>query len=267
MNLNLWQFAVYALAVAAVFGGERLARKYKSGALVALLVIVSIPALIFDLYYTHLWAEPMWLYRIRAIPGSECLAAPLGLFVGWVRARLPQRWTFSRLTTCGLMILFLAVPYGKGYFPMTPAPKDMKPHWRDDVCLQTLPSSCGAAAGATVLKALGIAASEADLARDAHTTVTGTENWYLKRALESHGVNCRYEKFQPPVPRLPFPSIAGVHLGPISGHFIAILAETETGYIIGEPTSGRKIIRKDLVRSGYEFTGFFLVLEKSDHSP
>jgi hypothetical protein len=111
---------------------------------------------------------------------------------------------------------------------------------------------------------MGIEVTEKELATDAFSTSSGTENWYLNRAIEKRGVDCSYVLRHPASPTLLYPAIAGVRLGERRGHFIAILGETPEHYIVGEPMAGRRLLRKDrMARSDYEFTGFFMLLEKN----
>lgn len=220
---------------------------------------LAIPALLYDLYYLRIWDEPMWLYHVRSWRGSELLAAPAGLLAGWVQGRLKGRWRVSLPSVMVLMLLTMTVPYVKQLSP----PTELHDKWRDGVCLQSSPSTCGPASAATLLASLGIPASEADLARDSFSTYSGTENWYLKRAIERRGVACHYEWVAPPVARLPCPSIAGLRLGEESGHFVAILSSDKDGYTIADPRRGRsRITHATLAKGRVPFSGFFLVLSR-----
>ena len=261
-NINLWQFAVYALGFMAIWAGERIGRRGQLGWGLTWLVF-SIPAWTYALYYTHVWSEPIWLYRVRALPGSELCAAPAGLLVGWLWRCLPMQRHWSRLLPGTALLLLLAVPYVKQYMPVRPPLESLPNRWVDGVCIQNTTATCGPASCATLLHELGIETTEAALAKAAFTSVSGTENWYLKRAVESYGVHCRYERELTPVRRLPYPAMAGVSLGPNQGHFVCVLGETDTEYLLADPASGRKRVPKDFRLSPYEFTGFFMVLEKA----
>jgi len=80
--------------------------------------------------------------------------------------------------------------------------------------------------------------------------------------VESYGIRCRYVREPLPLQRLPYPALAGVSLGPNAGHFICVLGEIEKEYLLAGPASGLKRIPKDLHFKPYDFTGFFMVLEK-----
>jgi hypothetical protein len=258
--LNPTQFLLYPLAVVCCFIGRRVVGRWPKAWLVAIVfLMLALPALCYDLYYLHPWNEPIWLYRIRSWPASELLAAPAGLIAGWIQGRLQGRWRVSMYSVSALVLLAMAVPYVKQLF----GPGDLEETWKDGVCLQSSPSTCGPASAATLLASMGIPASEANVARDAFSTLSGTENWYLKRAIERRGVHCRYEWIDSPVQDLPYPSIAGIKLGKDSGHFIAVLGKDADGYLIADPIYGRsKITRQALAKGRRAFSGFFLVLSK-----
>lgn len=222
--------------------------------------VLAIPALLYDLYYLRIWEEPMWLYEVRSWPGSELLAAPAGLLAGWIQGRLKGRWRVSLPSVMVLVLLTLTVPYVKQLTP----PTELRDKWRDGICLQSSPSTCGPASAATLLSAFGVPTSEADLARDSFSTYSGTENWYLKRAIERRGIKCRYVWIPPPVAELPHPSIAGLRLTEQSGHFVAVLSADVEGYWIADPRRGRsKVTHATLAKGLTPFSGFFMVLSEA----
>ena len=53
------------------------------------------------------------------------------------------------------------------------------------------------------------------------------------------------------------PAIAGVKVGG-AVHFIVVLEDTGTSYVIGDPLGGRKVIGKATISRDYWFTGFFM---------
>lgn len=262
--MNLFQFGVYALGVTCCWWGSLLARKFpKQWWMTVPLTLLAVPCMVYVLYYAHLWDEPIWLYQWRSIPGTELLAALGGLLVGWCHWHVPFRLKGSLGFISCFFVLWLSVPYLKQI--ISPLDKNqLKEAWKDGVCMQSTTSTCGPASAATLMKSMGIEVTEKELATDAFTTRSGTENWYLKRAIEKHGVICNYVRREPGSSALLYPAIAGVRLGERAGHFIAILGETPEHYIVGEPMTGRRLLRKDRIdRGGYEFTGFFMVLGKA----
>lgn len=258
MALNPVQFLVYAGALLCCWLGRHVAlRSSRSVATGTAFAVLAIPALVYDLYYLRIWEEPMWLYEVRSWPGSELLAAPAGLLAGWVQGRLKDRWRVSLPSVMVLVLASLTVPYVKQLTP----PTELHEKWRDGICLQSSPSTCGPASAATLLTSFGIPTSEADLARDSFSTYSGTENWYLKRAIERRGIRCSYVWIPPPVAELPCPSIAGLRLTEQSGHFVAILSADTDGYLIADPIRGRsKVTHATLAKGLMPFSGFFMVL-------
>jgi ABC-type bacteriocin/lantibiotic exporter with double-glycine peptidase domain len=118
-----------------------------------------------------------------------------------------------------------------------------------------------------LLQSFGIHATEAELARQCFTYSGGTESWYLARALREHGLIAEYV-FMPQSSReLPVPSIAGVKLGGL-GHFVSLIAETDSTYITGDPLVGRREYPKSEIWKKFQFTGLFLKAEKlRDNKP
>lgn len=116
---------------------------------------------------------------------------------------------------------------------------------------------------ATLLRGAGLQAAEAELAREAYTSLSGTEAWYLARAMRRRGAAVRFVAQPSDSRALPHPSIAGVRLGgpPGFGHFVAVIERTPKGYALGDPLFGRIVLPDQRLWAEYEFTGFFLKLE------
>ncbi|MFK5922022.1 MAG: cysteine peptidase family C39 domain-containing protein [Verrucomicrobiota bacterium] len=125
------------------------------------------------------------------------------------------------------------------------------------VCLQSTSSTCGAASGATILKALGVEVTESQLAAEAHSYMGGTEAWYLARALRKRGVTVRFRHGEGLDAEVNFPAIAGVRLGKV-GHFIAILGKEGELFQIGDPLRGEESLAAEDLLKRYGFTGFYM---------
>ncbi len=248
--------------------GVVVAQRYagtSSWVLVIVLPLCCFPAVMYAGYYLHLVDEPILLYRLRALHGSELLAGLIGLPVGWLAARLgrsPIR--VVRLSTIALAIapMLLLIPYVK----MTLSPLDqsyLKDQWKDGVCQQSTGSTCGPSSAATLLRSFGLPGDEATLAHEANTTASGTEIWFLARALRARGLTVSFHRTPPNPTTLPYPSIAGTQVGSQggTGHFIAILGRDGDRYVIGDPLGGRELVRAEDLSAKRYFTGFFLVLE------
>jgi hypothetical protein len=255
MNLPPLQFAVYALGAAGFFWGTRL--KTRPWVLLPL----ALPTLAFVGYYLKFFSEPVWLYQIRAIPGSELLAALAGVPAGAFFRKTPRlaRWVIPLI-----LFLLLFAPYLK--FWLLPLNRSLlKETWKDGVCLQSTPSTCGPASAATLCKFLGVDLTERELATESFSTATGTENWYLVRALRRYGLTATWVKTPPDPHALIYPAIAGTQLGGAggAGHFIVVLNKTPDGYLIADPVYGKPVLRSGEISGGrYRFTGFFLKLAR-----
>lgn len=225
--------------------------------------VLAVPGLIFAAYYTKLLGEPIWLYRFRAIRGTELSAAGVGLIAGFLhhlRHKHPAlRRQLRTLTLPAILAILLGAPYLKPLLrPLNPA--RLGEQWKDGACLQTTPSTCGPASAATILRALGREGTEAELARDSLTYAGGTENWYLARALRQRGVDVTFQFVAPDSPHFPTPAIAGVKLPQGSGHFIALVRQVGTNYLGSDPLTGAFHSPLTGLQSSYRFTGFFLIL-------
>ncbi len=224
--------------------------------------IIAIPGFLYTFYYLHFLDSAKWFYDMRSIPYSEILASGIGPIAGMILSLLPDRRLFSITSNAillALMIFWLLVPYLKTI--LEPAQLHcFRDQWRDDVCLQSSSSSCGPASAATLLKYLGCHVSERTLARESFTAMSGTENWYLARALRKRGFTVEYVIKKPPVDSLPYPAVAGTRIGGPRGvgHFIAVIGEDDTHYIVGDPLQGRRLLSKVSFSEEYYFTGFFM---------
>lgn len=224
----------------------------------------SLPGILFVLYYTKLLGEPLWLYRFRTLPGSELTAAGIGLLAGLIQASRNDSPRFKRFTSSlGIPVFFafmLSAPYLKPLLRPLRLP-DSPNAATDGVCRQSTPSTCGPASAVTLAKQAGIELDEHQLARECFTSERGTENWYLARALQRHGLKAQFVKLPPDADELPHPAIAGVVLSHGTGHFIPILGRDGTNYIIGDPMQGREVKSLAELRAEYRFTGFFLIVK------
>ena len=267
--MNLMFFPVLALS-ALLFGfgyrvGIRPAASGVSWSAYAAASVFAAPGILFAVYYLHLFDDAVWFYRIRSWPLSELSASGAGLLAGLIQAWTVRQGRRSRVLIPGLLLAGLCVPYLK---PVV-APLDLTTlaaACPDGVCLQSTPSTCGPSSVASILRLFAVEETEATLAKEAFTSAGGTENWYLARALRRRGFPVRYVVVARPVAQLPFPSVAGVVLPGGLGHFIAVLAETDTTWVVGDPMYGRVNVSKSRPGDAYDFTGFFMVVGNPDRA-
>ena len=83
-----------------------------------------------------------------------------------------------------LLLPLLALCLYQSYGFLLGRPPPLEDRWKGDVCRQTSPASCSAAAAATLLRAHGIEATEAEMARLCLTRSGGTPMHGLYRGLK-----------------------------------------------------------------------------------
>jgi len=265
----LGSFAV-ALGFLGYFLGLYCARKVTgrvSAFLAVFALVLAVPAIIYDLYYTKVLGEPIWLYRVRAVPGTELLASLAGLLAGWVQGRMVPHLRLSSLGKRFLVpVVFgfaISLPYLKPLLrPLRSG--TLREEWKGEACLQSTPSTCGPAAAATIVRRLGGRLSERELAREGFTSRSGTENWYLARTLRRHGFQTDFLLSDPS--KVPLPAIAGVRLRSLgnAGHFVALLERDGDRLVVADPMEGLSTNTVANLKGAYEFTGFFLLIRATD---
>lgn len=220
------------------------------------------PALLFLGYYLHLVRTPAWYVEFRGFPFVECLSALPGLLCG---AREPgpalrARWPAVRTLLGPRPFLRLAIglafiPFAKAILFPVAWRSPLRESWQDGVCLQSSMATCGPCSTATMLRALGLPASEQDAARAAFTSATGTEVWYLLRYARRRGASVRVRSGTP-LEDVAAPAVLGVTLGPGGpGHFISLLGRERGRLVVGDPLSGRALLTPEQFAAQYAFAG------------
>lgn len=233
----------------------------------AFAVFLALPAFAYALYYSRILGEPIWLYCLRAFPGSEMLSAAAGLLAGLVQVRVIPQLRVSPIGRVAMVPTVLAVglllPYLKPVLrPLHP--ETLNDVWMDGVCHQSTGATCGPASVATILRQLGLNVSERDLAQEAYSSASGTENWYLARAIKKRGFRVNFLNNTPAT--VPLPAVAGVKLLSTggAGHFVALLERTNELMVVADPLEGRQTVSLQQLAAKYEFTGFFLGIKTKD---
>ncbi|MBN2686050.1 MAG: hypothetical protein JXR40_12275 [Pontiellaceae bacterium] len=248
------------LAFVLFFVGRKMVRRCRTpvsrAGVVGLFLLLGVPGVMFPFYYLHWMKDSVGYYEFRAIPFIELSAAGMGLSTGALAELLKGSKLFSVPVLMILLTLGIVAPYLKPMLKPLP-PDSFSDRWSEEVCLQSTPSSCGAAAAATVFKAFGITLREEEVARECFTYQGGTENWYLARAFRKRGLSVRYRIEKGLPADLKTPAIAGVRVGNF-GHFIVILERTADGYVTGDPLVGRQRIPVDQMEQEFDFTGFYM---------
>ena len=193
--MDIWAgiLTVYILAAGLFFLG-RWAGKFTSKwgtVLAGFLVVLAILAL------ANTFQDSVFLARILPFPNVIVLGRwePMlaGLLAGLVWRRLSGRaWR-----RCATVFLLMAAATYFTYHDLWSSRPHCGNSWQDGVCIQMSPASCSAAAAATLLRAYGIDATEAEMARLCFTTDEGTTLHGLFRGLtlKTAGTRWRAEVF------------------------------------------------------------------------
>lgn len=223
-------------------------------------LVVGTPGFLFPLYYLHWFDNARWFYEFRSLPFSELTAIGSGLFAGALAEMTKDTKVVSRLFLIIILVLGIMIPHVKSIFAPV-AEQRFSDRWEGAICMQSTPSSCGAASAATIFKFLGVSLSERDVARECFTYLGGTENWYITRAFRRRGfkVNYRIEEEFPY--DLHLPAIVGIRVNG-RGHFITIVEKSSDNYIVGDPMVGREEVPIDQVTKKFDFSGFFMEIQR-----
>lgn len=260
MNINWLFFPTLGLTLVLFFVGQIGIRKCRTTketiAFSVLCILFGIPGVLMAAYYLHWFDNAKWFYEFRAIPFIELTAAGSGLFVGVLAEQCKGSTLFSKPILLVILLLGIAVPHLKPV--LAPLPADHFSNvWKDNVCMQSTPTSCGAASAATLFRYVGESLTEQEIAHECFTYQGGTENWYIARAFRRRGIPVRYRIENRFPVDLQMPALAGVRLGG-AGHFITILDKQNSMIVVGDPLVGRREIPASKITQIYRFTGFFL---------
>lgn len=223
--------------------------------------ILAVPGASFIFYYLHLVDPPTWYYQFRSIRGVEFVLTFIGVAGGFSAALLPR--VVRSLPLAGVIMLTL-VPHLKPFLgPLDD--EEFKEQWSGGICLQSTGSTCGPASTCTILKSFGIEAKEAkeaDLAREAYSYGSGTESWYLARAIRNRGFQAVFRRGEGLDDSIQFPAVVGVLLSGGAGHFIPILGKEGDSYVLGDPLRKKEMRTREELEQSYEFTGFYLEITR-----
>lgn len=223
-------------------------------------LVGAIPGASFSTFYAHLLPESGWYYEFRSLAGTELLIVFIGVAGGCLAALLPRN--VSLLPLLGVAAFSIA-PIIKPF--IGPIPEGvLEDVWDGDVCLQSTPSTCGAASTATVLRHFGVVVTESELAAAAHSYAGGTEAWYLARAAGSRGFHVRFKLTGGFSPEEGLPAVVGVRLGAV-GHFVAIVGKEGDRYIVDDPLRGGELLSREALQTRYHFTGFHMLIQPRDN--
>ncbi|HET6930569.1 MAG TPA: cysteine peptidase family C39 domain-containing protein [Candidatus Acidoferrum sp.] len=265
-HLLLVVTTVILLGIGLFWVGGKLWNGFQSRVARVVLLLVScvlaLPGVLYTLYYSHLFDRATWFYNLRIFPFSELFACGLGLLAGIIFAHLDLDSTVQKCAIPVGLAIFLSVPYLKPLLDPVDL-ESLKTNCAGEVCLQSTPSTCGPNSVATILKLLGDAVSERQIAQEAFTSHSGTEIWYLARVLQHRGFSTKVIQQVPSELNPPVPSVAGVVLPGGVGHFIAVTRRDGDRFVLADPLKGKIEVQHSDLAATYHFTGFFLAVTKN----
>lgn len=231
---------------------QRLALSVTS--LVLALVSLSIPIT----YVLNSVGENPLYATFRAYPYTELLIVLFAPLMGCVNGLLTTHKNNSVVTGLCLIIMlsYVSLPFAKPL--IRPLQKDLQNKWSNDVALQSSASTCGPSSLATIFKYYGKEDTEANIAKQAYTSASSTENWYLARYADDQGFNYQFLTIAE-LDKVPTPAIIGVRLGSM-GHFITLLNKHNGLYEIADSLSGKSFLSLEQFNQQYRYTGFVLNL-------
>jgi len=224
-------------------------------------LLLGMPGFCLPLYYLHWFDGARWFYEFRSLPFSELTAAGAGLCAGALSELVTGAKVISRPFLIAALCLGIVTPYIKPVLAPVPGTR-FSDRWKDDVCLQSTESSCGAASAATIFRSFGVALTERDVARECFTSLSGTENWYIARAFRRRGYTVTYRVGEGLPSDLKTPAIAGVRICG-QGHFIVILGTTNGKCVTADPLVGRRETPTARIARKFDFTGFFMEIGRA----
>jgi Peptidase C39 family len=255
VNVNPNLFVSLFLAVVLYLVGFFLIGKIakKSGYFLLLLTFLCcLPALSMILYYFHLVKLPNWYINFRTISGMEISVAFFGLFFGLLSDHKSK--IFLIIPALALVLIPFIKPI------IRPLTIRQISEWKDDVCIQSTPATCGPSSLASILRYYGIETSEYELAKNSYSCSSGTEIWYILRCGKAKGLNYKLSTVNS-FEGLKYPSIIGVKLMSF-GHFITVLGKSGDNFIIGDPLSGKSTLNRTEFEKLYKLDGMMIEFSK-----
>ena len=216
LAITLVGFASVVALAAGLLVGARASRR------TATLLCVVVVALI--VAHVRWVSDRPWVARVLPVSSVIVLGNALPPLAAAL-AGLAWRLIPGNVLRRGVLLVALLVICGhRSFAPAFASPPPLAgDRWRHGVCIQTSPATCSAAAAATLLRAHGIKATEAEMARLCLTGGRGTAAHGLYRGLKlkTAGTAWDVEVFHTDTAGLramaPAPSILTVRLDPAPG--------------------------------------------------
>lgn len=236
-------------------------------ALVILSLVMMVPTVLFASNYLLYIPYAGWFYEFHALPGAEISSGLVGALLGIMFAS--DKLRPNKINGCILIIwsvvsfTLLLTPFMKQLYDAVDY-SSLENKWKDGICLQTSGYTCVPACTATMVHLLGGKVTEAELARAAGTIRSGTEYWYMKRALRKRGYEPKYRIIYS-IKDAPVPSILGVHMGNL-GHAVVLLHKDKDNVVIGEPLTGRREYTWHFFNDCYKPDKSYITIKRIKHA-
>ena len=226
---------------------------------ILLFVVLFIFACLNVAYYAHLFDNLDFYFTYRSCVIADYTTGFSGFLAG------STLYIKNKIYKISFFILFLSLsayaivgPWAKLF--INPMNYSALPNeWKDNICRQSRASTCGPCSMANVLNNYGVLTSENELAKEAFTSGTGTELWYLARCANRRGFTT---KFLFDLKRLEKNSIIGISLRS-TGHFISIIDINDNQITLIDSLAGKKIIDRNDFYIKYKFMGMSLIINKT----
>lgn len=210
------------------------------GALIFTSLALAVPSIWFASNYVLDIPYADWFINFHALPGAEITSGLVGAWLGimFASSRLrPGPLNGSILIVCSVLsVILTCTPFLKQLYN----PLDLRRlhhEMKDGICLQTTSVTCIPACAATVMRMQGSNITEPELARQI-STASGTEVWYLKRALARQDFAVGFGSVKS-IRELPINSILFVSYTGVP-HVVVLLAKDSKTVTVGEPLRGRR---------------------------
>jgi hypothetical protein len=234
-----------------------------------LLFLVSFFVTVFWLFYNltifH-FMDMLKLIQILSNGKVEYTSFFVGTFSAmvqcWINNRYKLKGQFSRHNGLVFLILLMIPLY---IYPIIyPVETEFLDRWKDGVCLQSAPESCGPACVATMLRYYNIIMTEEEIAPRVYLSKMGTDVWHLARYLRKYGLKVEVLPVSESPEDVPVPCLAMVSQENSLGfnHCIVIFSKTKNTYTIGDPQYGLFTWSKSRVFKQYQFLGYVIHVKK-----
>lgn len=239
--------------------------------LLIMFIILSIPAflyMIIDFLYYINKQYPIWYINFRSINGTEYLSILLAILLGFVTPRLFRlknvRWNIFGKYLLFLYAIVILLPFAGPIVLPFKLLDSVGNRWNGDVCIQTTRATCAPASLATIFRHYKIYRTEEEMAYACHSSLLGTDLWYLIRVANKNGLNtnCRYvdDLYSRNIrmPALVLVTIKNVN----EQHMIVLLGKYKNRLMIADPMSGKNLLIKTEVNNRYAFDNLIIEINK-----